>query len=326
MNLPSPQQAACVLMALDNVTATRVLGHLEPEEIARLSALMERTGTHRPPEPVLAEILRTFVVLLKSGAAAELERGTEGGGADAAPSDAGGREAIELLRELDPAELAAIVGGEHPQVGALLLAQLPPARAAEAIARLEEPVQIELLSRIARTDPGGAEALLRLAPLLAERLRGRVASPRGEGEEETVEDRYKTVADIIKHLRRDGADPLERLAEVDGELADEVKGRLFVFDDLAAMDSRAMQKVLAQVDSRLVAMALKAASPEVAEALLSNLSRRARDMVLEEREALGPVPLSDVREAQSQIIEVVLKLAEDGEIRIATGGDAEMVQ
>ena len=115
------------------------------------------------------------------------------------------------------------------------------------------------------------------------------------------------------------------LQDVDGELADEIKKRMFVFEDLVTLDDRSVQLVLREVDNRELALALKMASDEVGQKIYRNMSKRASDMLKEDLEYLGPVRLRDVEEAQQKIVNVVRRLEEAGEVIIARGGEEQII-
>ena len=136
------------------------------------------------------------------------------------------------------------------------------------------------------------------------------------------EHRYKTVTEMLTVAGRTiEKNIMGKLEEENPQLAQDIKKLMFVFEDIVYIDDRSMQKILTQIDGQVLAMALKATDDAVREKILNNMSKRARQMIQEEREALGPVPLSEVEAAQQEILNVISKLDEEGEITIYKGGE-----
>lgn len=216
-----------------------------------------------------------------------------------------------MFESLPPQDLAALISDEHPQVAAVFLARLSPKRAAKVIERVPQERQTPLIRRIAQLERTPPEVVQRVFEVLREKVR----------DQGLVTLRYeprateKTVADILVSMSDDG-EVLENLRFEDPQLAARIEDEMFKFEDLGTLDKRSMQMVLAEVQTTTLATALKAATPAVEHNVSINLSRRAWAMVQEERQDLGPIPLSEVDEAQRSVLKSIRRLIERGEIRL----------
>ncbi|MEO0481519.1 MAG: FliG C-terminal domain-containing protein [Planctomycetota bacterium] len=216
-----------------------------------------------------------------------------------------------MFETLPPEDLAALISDEHPQIAAVFLARLAPKRAAKVVEAMPEERQVSLLRRVATLERTPPEVVQSVFEVLREKVRelGLVTlrfEPRAT---------EKTVADILLSMREDG-DIMFCLRAEDPQLAARIEEEMFKFEDLATLDKRSMQKVLAEVQTTTLATALKASAPAIDLNIAQNLSRRAWDMVQEERNDLGPVPLSEVDEAQQQILKTIRRMIEQGELRL----------
>jgi flagellar motor switch protein FliG len=211
----------------------------------------------------------------------------------------------------------AFLEEEHPQTLAIVLAHLSPTKAAEVLQRLAPGIRGDVMKRIAALEVVNAEALSMVELALQKHLEAVQIEPLGET------GGIRAVAEILR-AAGDGAETfLEDIRHERPDLAEEVGKQLFIFEDLVRLDDRAIQLVLKEVEPRCLALALKNALPEVKQKMFDNLSRRACELVREELELLGPVKVSDVEAARSNILDTVLRLEGSGQLFISGRGREE---
>jgi len=222
---------------------------------------------------------------------------------------------FSMIRKADPKQLVTFLYNEHPQTIALVLSYLEPEQAAVILSALPEDIQADVARRIALLERATPETVRDLEQVLEQRLQSVV------GQDFAVAGGIKALVDILNRVDRSTERTiLEALEQDDPELADEVRKRMFVFEDIVTLDDNSIRRVLREVDMRDLALALKAASEEVANRIYRNLSKRAAEMLKEDIEYMGPTRLRDVEEAQQRIVQVIRRLDEAGEIIIARGG------
>ncbi|MCZ8129750.1 MAG: flagellar motor switch protein FliG [Steroidobacteraceae bacterium] len=323
---PGIERAAILLLALGEDEAATVLKHLEPREVDALSAQMtrlanvpaERVGTvlesfrerveSTSPIPAdSAEYVKNVLTNLVGKQRAELmvERTLDG--------DSVG---IEALRWMEPRVIMQIIGDEHPQVMASVLSQIDGRIAAKVLAMLPEEMGGDVLMRIAALEELPHAALAELDQIVGKRAAaGAQSTARKVGGP-------RTVADIINAMDRESSDKaLGQLEVHDVELHRKVREMLFVFEDIGELDDRAIQAILRGVASDVLAVALRGAEPAISEKFFRNMSKRAGEIMKEDMEARGPIKLSEVEAAQSEVIAVALKLAEEGTIVLTNSSD-----
>ncbi|HEX3134742.1 MAG TPA: FliG C-terminal domain-containing protein [Planctomycetota bacterium] len=223
---------------------------------------------------------------------------------------------------LDAKQVATLLRGEHPQVLAIVISHLEAPVASELLKEYPEELRFDVVKRIAATEEMPPELVRQVDEMLEVRAYS-LGSRQSDGGGSA---RYKTVAQMLNISEPSVSKAiLDRLNRESPTIANEIQALMFVFEDLAKIGDKDMQKVLAEIDKADLALALKAAPPELAEKILGNLSVRARDNIKEEIEMLGPRPLSDVEEAQKRILQQVRQMEEKGEIRIQRGTGEVMV-
>ena len=227
---------------------------------------------------------------------------------------------FDFVRHADPAQLISFIQGEHPQTIALILSYLSPEQAAQVLGGLPPSAQWDVARRVARMDRITPEVLREVERVL-ERKHSTVM-----GQDFTMAGGVDAVVAIINRVDR-GTERniIEALEEQDPELAEEIKKRLFVFEDIIGMDDRSLQRVLREVDMKDLSLALKGATEELRVKFFRNMSKRAAEMLKEDMDFMGPVRVRMVEEAQQKIVNVVRALEEAGEIVIARGGEEELV-
>ncbi|MBI4557750.1 MAG: flagellar motor switch protein FliG [Candidatus Hydrogenedentes bacterium] len=226
---------------------------------------------------------------------------------------------FEFLRKADPSQICSFIQHEHPQTIALILAHLQPQVAAIILSALPQTVRSDVVMRIATMDRTPPEIVREVERVLERKM----ASVFTQGF--TFAGGVKDVAEILNRVER-GTEKqiMGDLEEHDPELADEISKLMFTFEDVVHVEDSGIQKTLREIEQRDLALALKTANQEVTEKIFRNLSERAREMIKEEMEFMGPVRLRHVEEAQQKIVAVVRRLEDAGELVVAgRGGGSE---
>ncbi len=227
---------------------------------------------------------------------------------------------FDFMRKTEPAQLLNFIQGEHPQTIALILAYLDPEQASLVLSSLTPERQSEVAKRIAVMDTTSPEVIKEIESVLERKLSS--IAP----QELTNAGGIKAVVEIINRVDRGTEKTIMEALEIqDPELAEEIKKLMFVFEDIVMIDDRSVQRVLREVDSQDLSLALKGSSAEVAQKIFGNMSARAADMLKEDMEFMGPVRLRDVEEAQQRVVNTIRRLEEVGEIVIARGGGDEII-
>jgi flagellar motor switch protein FliG len=224
---------------------------------------------------------------------------------------------FEFLRKTDPRQVLSFIQDEHPQTIALVLAYMNPDEASLVLSGLQEELQRDVAVRLATMDSTSPDIIATVEAALERRL----SSVLQQGETSSVGG-IQTLVEVLN--RSDRATErliFEGLEEWNEELADEVRSRMFVFEDITTLDDKSVQMVLRQVDSKDLAMALKGVRPEVRRKIMDNMSTRAAENLMEEIEMLGAVRLKAVEEAQGAIVRVIRALEEAGQIVLSRSGD-----
>jgi flagellar motor switch protein FliG len=227
---------------------------------------------------------------------------------------------FDFIRRTDPAHLLNFIQQEHPQTIALILAYLEPNKASSILQNLPNDVQSDVARRIATMDRTSPEVLREVERVLEKKL-STLSS-----EDYTTAGGVESIVEILNLVDRTSEKQIiEALEDDDPELAEEIKKRMFVFEDIVMLDDRAIQKVMREVDSQELAKALKRVDTEVQDKIFKNMSKRAATMLKEDMEYMGPVRLKDVEEAQQKIVSIIRHLEDTGEIVVARSGEDEMV-
>lgn len=227
---------------------------------------------------------------------------------------------FDFMRHTDPQQVLSFIQGEHPQTIALILSYLEPPQAAMIISGLPAVMQAEVAKRIARMDRITPEVLREVERVLERKLSTVM------GHDFTMAGGIDAVVSIVNSAdRTTERNIMEYLEENDPELAEEIKKRLFVFEDIIRLDDRSLQRVLREVDMKELGLALKGATEELKTKFFKNMSKRAAEMLQEDMDYMGPVRVKDVEESQQKIVNVVRGLEEQGEIVISSGGEDELV-
>jgi len=313
--VPGPKKAAIVMVALGTKASSEIFKNLDEHEVEMLTTEIARLDNISSAirEAVLEEFHNLAMAqALGPRKAKEIMEKVQ---------QSIRTTGFNLLENVDPKQLVNFIQKEHPQTIALLLAHMEPVHAAPIISALPQELQVDVATRIATMESISPETLDQVEEVLVDQVKalfgGDVSEIGG----------VKAVAEMLNSVDR-GAEKniLGNLERENPELATEIKNLMFVFEDVMLLDDRSMQRVLKEIDTKELAMALKGASEELQEKFFRNMSSRASEMIKEDMEYMGPIRLKDVEEVQQRIVDVIRRLEEDGEIIISgRGGEEDIV-
>src|ERR1700722_3849733 len=330
-DLAGTQRAAILLMSLGEQDAANVLKQLDARDVQRLGvAMAELKEVSRDQMP---SVLQKFIGIVDgkanvaSGSQDYVRRVlTQAVGKhktdlllDRVSTGQTG-QGIEALKWMDAKAVAQIISGEHPQIAAIVLSHLEPEQAAAILPLLTEEMRTEVLMRIATLNEVPQTALTELDQLVEKQANAAPpATLRRIGG-------ARTVANILNAMEKDkSGDELGKIEKADGEMHQQIKDLLFIFDNLLDVDDRGIQALLREVGSDTLAVALRGAEPEVQEKILKNMSKRAAEILKDDMEARGPVKLAEVEASQKEIVVIAQRLAEEGTITLGGKGGGEFV-
>ncbi|MGP1593747.1 MAG: flagellar motor switch protein FliG [Treponema sp.] len=330
-SLNGRQKAAIFLVAVGEEISAKIMEQLREDEIEKLVFEIARTET---VESELKEaILQEFQDLMTA------QNFITTGGIDYArgllEKSLGSQKAIEVINRLtsslqvrpfdfirrtDPAHLLNFIQQEHPQTIALILAYLEPQKASVILQNLPDEIQSDVARRIATMDRTSPDVLREVERVLEKKL-STLSS-----EDYTAAGGVENIVEILNLVDRSSEKSIiESLEDQDPDLAEEIKKRMFVFEDIVMLDDRSIQKVLREVNSEELAKALKIVDTEVQDKIFRNMSKRAASMLKEEMEYMGPTRLKDVEESQQKIVSIIRHLEDNGDIVIARSDEDEMI-
>ena len=227
---------------------------------------------------------------------------------------------FEFVRKTDPSQLLNFIQDEHPQTIALILSYLSAAQSALIISALPPDRQADVAKRIAVMDRTSPDIIKEVEKVLESKLASLV------NQDYTIVGGVDAVVEILNTVDRGTEKHIMETLEIEEpELADEIRKKMFVFEDILLLDDRAIQRVLRDVDNGDLAIALKGSNEEVQNAIFNNLSKRLAVMIKEDMEFMGPVRMKDVEEAQQKIVNIIRKLEDSAEIVISRGGGDEII-
>ena len=329
--LSGVQKAAVLLITLGPERSADIFKHLKEEEIEELTLEIANTRTVAPEtkEMVLNEF---YQVCLAQQYIAEGGIGYAKKLLDAALGNEKAQEVItkltaslqvrpfEFVRKTDPSQLLNFIQDEHPQTIAMILSYLTSAQSAMVLGALPPEKQADVAKRIAMMDRTSPDVIKEVERVLERRLASLV------NQDYTIVGGVDAIVNILNTVDRATEKHIMESLEIEEpELADEIRKKMFVFEDILLLDDRAIQRVLRDVDNTDLATALKNANDEVQNVIFKNLSKRLAAMIKEDMDFMGPVRMKDVEEAQQKIVGVIRKLEDAGEIVISRGGGDDIV-
>src|SRR5690606_6215679 len=321
--IQSTRSAAVLLLALGENEAATVLKHLDAKVVQRLGTAMAqlKSASREEVNAVVGGLVTTIETQadIKVGSDEYIRKVlTEALGDERASGiidriQMGRRsKGLDVLKWMEPRAIAEIVRLEHPQILAIVISYLDPDLAAKVLAELPKDIQTEVLMRIAQLDGVQPTALGKLDEMIEKQIAGKGSSVSANlgGP--------KTAASILNFMP---AAMLEELRQADEPLTARLQDLMFTFEDMAGIDDKGIQAVLREVDSARLVIAMKGADAALVDRFLKNMSSRAAEMLKDDMEARGPVRLSEVEEAQKEILATTRRLAEAGTVVINAGSE-----
>ncbi len=325
------QKAAILLIALGPEKSASIFKHLKEDEIEELTLEIANTRSVSPQtkESVLNEFYQVCLAqqyIAEGGIGYAKELLDKALGSDKAQEVITKLTAslqvrpFEFVRKTDPSQVLNFIQDEHPQTIAMILSYLSPAQSAMILGSLTPEKQADVAKRIAKMDRTSPDVIKEVERVLERKLSSLI------NQDYTIVGGVDAIVGILNTVDR-GTEKhiMESLEIEEPELADEIRKKMFVFEDILLLDDRAIQRVLRDVDNNDLAVALKGANEEVQNVIFKNLSKRLAAMIREDMEFMGPVRMKDVEEAQQKIVGIIRKLEDSAEIVISRGGGDEII-
>lgn len=319
------------MISLGPDVSADVYQHLSEEEIEKLS--LEISTTQKVDTQLQEDILEQFHQI--AVAQEYISQGGVGYAKTVLEKAFGKQEATNIInrltsslqvrpfdfaRKADPNQVLNFIQNEHPQTIALVLSYLDPEQAGQILSELEEDVQADIASRIATMEATSPDIVTEIEQVLEKNISTSLT------EDYTKVGGIQSVVEVLNEVDRSTERTILDTLEIQNpELAEEIKKRMFIFDDIVILDNRAIQRIIREVDNEDLKLALRVASDEVKEVIFKNMSQRMAETFEEEMEYMGPVRLRDVEEAQTRIVGSIRRLDEIGEIVIARGGGDDII-
>ena len=329
--LTGVQKAAVLLITLGPEKSASIFKHLKEEEIEELTLEIANTRSISPQEK--EDVLNEFYqVCLAQQYIAEGGIGYAKELLEKALGEQKAQDVItkltaslqvrpfEFIRKTDPSQVLNFIQDEHPQTIAMILSYLSPAQSAMILGALTPEKQADVAKRIAMMDRTSPDVIKEVERVLERKLASLL------NQDYTTVGGVDAIVDILNTVDRGTEKHIMESLEIEQpELADEIRKKMFVFEDILLLDDRAIQRVLRDVDNNDLGIALKGANEEVQNVIFKNLSKRLSAMIKEDMEFMGPVRMKDVEEAQQKIVGIIRKLEDSAEIVISRGGGDEII-
>jgi flagellar motor switch protein FliG len=330
--LTGAQKAAAFVITVGTKTSKEMLKSLKDSEIEAITLEVAKMKNIKPE--VVDLILKEYYQLMDAKRFI-LEGGVEyaeellsqmGGNAKTEQmlkklKEHTGSDVFEDFQDTKITQIASFIQNEHPQVAALIFSQLKTDKSAEILSYIPEEMQAEIIYRLASMEKVSAEVIQEIEEVIKEHLGGM----------DTLGDRVKSGTATVAQILNDADISVERhvldiISERDPQLASDIKEQMFLFEDIIHFDDRTVQLIINEMEKTDLVMGLKGVEEELTQKFLSNMSQRASDMLQEDMDALGPVPLKDVKEAQQRIIKKIKELEENGQISTRKMDAEEIVE
>lgn len=325
------QKASILLISLGPERSANIFKHLKEDEIETLTLEIANTRSVSPAvkDQVLDEFYEICLAqqyIAEGGIAYAKELLEKALGADKAREVIGKLTAslqvrpFEFVRKTDASQLLNFIQDEHPQTIALILSYLSSSQASTIISSLAPDKQADVAKRIAMMDRTSPDVIKEVEKVLERKLSSLM------NQDYTIVGGVDSIVDILNTVDRGTEKHIMETLEIEEpELADEIRRKMFVFEDILSLDDKSIQRVLREVDNNELAVALKGAVEDVQNVIFNNLSKRLAAMIREDMEYMGPVRLKDVEEAQQRIVNIIRKLEDSSEIIISRGGGDEII-
>ena len=329
--LTGVQKAAVLLITLGPEKSASIFKHLKEEEIEELTLEIANTRSISPQEK--EDVLNEFYqVCLAQQYIAEGGIGYAKELLEKALGEQKAQDVItkltaslqvrpfEFIRKTDPSQVLNFIQDEHPQTIAMILSYLSPTQSAMILGALTPEKQADVAKRIAMMDRTSPDVIKEVERVLERKLSSLL------NQDYTIVGGVDAIVDILNTVDRGTEKHIMESLEIEQpELDDEIRKKMFVFEDILLLDDRAIQRVLRDVDNNDLGIALKGANEEVQNVIFKNLSKRLSAMIKEDMEFMGPVRMKDVEEAQQKIVGIIRKLEDSAEIVISRGGGDEII-
>ena len=325
------QKAAILLITLGPDKSASVFKHLKEDEIEQITLEIANTRSVSPAvkDRVMDEFYEVCLAqqyIAEGGIGYAKDLLEKALGAERARDVIGKLTAslqvrpFEFVRKTDASQLLNFIQDEHPQTIALILSYLSSAQASVIISALSPDKQTDVAKRIAQMDRTSPDVIKEVEKVLEQKLASLV------NQDYTIVGGVDAIVEILNTVDRGTEKHIMESMEIeDPELADEIRKKMFVFEDILSLDDRSVQRVLREVDNNELAVALKGSNEEGQNLIFNNLSKRLATMIKEDMEYMGPVRMKDVEEAQQKIVNIIRKLEDSAEIIISRGGGDEIV-
>lgn len=325
------QKAAILLISLGPEKSATVFKHLKEDEIEQLTLEIANTRSVSPAtkEMVMDEFYEICLAqqyIAEGGIGYAKELLEKALGVERARDVIGKLTAslqvrpFEFVRKTDASQLLNFIQDEHPQTIALILSYLSSAQASAIISALSPEKQADVARRIAQMDRTSPDVIKEVEKVLERKLASLV------NQDYTIVGGVDSIVEILNTVDRGTEKHIMETLEIEEpELADEIRRKMFVFEDILSLDDKSIQRVLREVDNNELAVALKGSNEEVQNVIFNNLSKRLATMIREDMDFMGPIRLKDVEEAQQKIVNIIRKLQDSNEIIISRGGGDEII-
>lgn len=329
--LEGSEKAAILLLSLSEEDAAQILKHLEPKQVQQVGSVMAAmedftqakiTAVHKQ---FIHEIQNFSTIgfqsedFVRKALTAALGEDKAGNLIDQIVMG-GASKGLDSLKWMDSKQVANIIRNEHPQIQTIVLSYLEPEQSAEIMSQFSDKVRLDLMMRIANLEEVQPAALQELNEIMEKQFAGQA------GAQAAKMGGLKAAADIMNYLDTNMEGMLmDSMRESDEEMSQQIQDLMFVFENLADVDDRGMQAILRDVEQDALMKAIKGADEALKEKFLSNMSKRAAEMLVDDLEAMGPVRVSEVETAQKEILAVARRLSDAGEIMLGGGGGDEFL-
>ncbi|MCP9291896.1 MULTISPECIES: flagellar motor switch protein FliG [Gracilimonas] len=331
-DLSGPQKAAVFIMSIGTRTAATMMKSLSESEIEKIT--LEIAKIKDVKSEVVDGVLKEYYALM------EVKQYMLNGGVDAAEDllaqlgdsansekmlkrlkAQSGSTVFDEFQQTKITQIASFIQNEHPQVAALIFSQLQVEKSAEILGYLDKELQADIVYRLASMDKISSEVIEEIEEVIKEHMGGM----------DTLGDRVKSGTNIVAQILNGSDITVERhvldtIGERDEQMASDIKEQMFLFEDILHFDDRTVQLIINEMEKADMVMGLKGVEEALANKFLKNMSNRAADMLREDMDALGPVALKDVKEAQQRIIKKIKELEEDGQISTRKMDEEEIVE
>jgi flagellar motor switch protein FliG len=329
--LEGVDKAAILLLSLTEDDAAQILKHLEPKQVQKLGQAMAQiddmtqtkiTAVHKH---FIEEIQNYSTIGFQSTDFVKRAL-TSALGEDKAANlidqilMGTGAKGLDSLKWMDSKQVASIIRNEHPQIQTIVMSYLDAEQSAEILSQFPEKVRLDLMMRVANLEEVQPAALQELNEIMEKQFAGQA------GTQAAKMGGLKSAADIMNYLDTNIEGQLmDAIREQDEEMSQQIQDLMFVFDNLADVDDRAIQAILREVQQEALLKAIKGAEEDLKNKITKNMSKRAAEMLIDDLEAMGPVRISEVETAQKEILSVARRLADSGEIMLGGGGGDEFL-